>query len=294
MNGLKTLPLFLAVAEDRSFTGAARRLGMSPSATGKAIARLEEQLGVALFQRTTRSVRLTEAGELLFERAHAIRETWREAEALLVATKVQPTGCLRMTIPAIGHRLIVPYLAGFLARYPGLSIDIDQNDHFVDLTEATMDLAIRSGELQDSSYRSRKLTDFRFWLCASPAYLARHGTPQSVTDLQHHTHIRFRYPDSAGFQPWRLSGLKEPSLAQIALASTNMEGVLSATLQGLGIAQMPDFLVKEDLEAGRLVSLLQQDAPTGHFWLIWPDRLHRLPKIRAFVDYIVLAMTESR
>lgn len=287
MESLGALSLFLAAAEERSFTAAARRLGLSRSAAGKAIARLEARLGVVLFRRTTRSVSLTAEGELLFERARLIREEWREAEALLAAAQAEPRGRLRVALPAIGHRLLAPHLPAFARLYPHLELDLDQDDRLVDLSAARIDVAIRSGRLDDSTHRSRRLGDFRFRLCAAPDYVARRGMPRTVDDLKTHAQIRFRYGGSERLQPWRLIAHEDAARARPAFASTSMEGVLAAARAGLGIAQMPDFLAAEGLAGGTLLSLLDDLAPTETFWLVWPRLAHPSPKLRAFVDFCV-------
>lgn len=285
MESLSTLALFLAAAEERSFTGAARSLGLSRSATGKAIARLEARLGVALFRRTTRAVSLTEEGTLLFERARLIREEWREAEALLSAARAEPRGRLRVALPAIGHRLLAPHLAAFAQHYPNVALDLDQDDRLLNLSAAKIDVAIRSGRLDDSTHRSRPLGRFRFRLCAAPAYMAAREAPRNVADLRGHAHVRFRYPGSDRLQPWRLGAEDDAVNGPPAFASTSMEGVLAATLAGLGIAQMPDFLAEDGLASGGLVPLLEHLAPEETFWLVWPRSSQHAPKVRAFIDF---------
>lgn len=294
MDSMGALPLFLAVAEDLSFTGAARRLGLSPSATGKAIARLEARLGVVLFQRTTRRVSLTAEGELLLERARLIREEWREAEARLAAAKAEPRGRLRVAVPAIGHRLLAPHLAAFAQLYPHVELDLDQDDRLLDLAAGRVDVAIRSGRLEDSTHRSRRLGEFRFILCAAPAYLARAGTPQTPEALRGHAQVRFRYPGSERLQPWRLAGGLEAGSPRPAFAGTSMEGVLAATLAGLGIAQLPDFLAADALGAGKLVRVLEAQAVADSFWLVWPNSAHPAPKLRVFLDFCLARLLPAR
>lgn len=287
MESLSALSLFLAAAEARSFTAAAGRLGLSRSAAGKAIARLEERLGVTLFRRTTRVVTLTEEGELLLERARLIRDQWQEAEALLAAAKAEPRGCLRVALPAVGHRLLAPHLAAFASRHPDLALDLDQDDRLVDLSAAGIDVAIRSGRLEDSTHRSRRLGHFRFLLCAAPAYVANRGTPRRLDELQAHAQIRFRYPGSERLQSWHLATSDDAASGQAAFTSTSMEGILAATLAGLGIAQMPDFLAADALTRGDLVTLLDDLCVTETFWLVWPRQIHHSPKLRAFIDFCV-------
>ena len=287
MDTLDALPLFLAVAEDRSFTGAARRLGLSRSTTGKAVARLEANLGVMLFQRTTRRVRLTEAGEILLERARAIRGEWQAAEALLAEAQAKPRGRIRIGLPAIGHRLIAPHVRTFIDRYPSVSLDLDQDDRFADMTTAGIDVAIRSGALDDASHRSRILTDFAYMLCAAPDYLERNGTPATLAELGRHAQVRFRFTDSERLQSWRLTGVDDAASRTPTIVCTNMEGVLALTRAGLGIAQMPDFLAVDDIAEKRLIEVLAATRSSETFWLVWPHHLHRTPNVRAFVDHMV-------
>lgn len=293
MDVLDALPLFLAVAEDLSFTGAARRLGLSRSATGKAVARLEASLGVTLFQRTTRRVRLTDAGEILFERARAIRGEWQSAQALLAETRAEPRGRLRIGLPTIGHRLVTSHLAAFRDRYPLVSLDLDQDDRFADLTTAGIDVAIRSGALNDASHRSRVLTEFAYMLCAAPDYIERYGVPIALSDLGRHAQVRFRFTNSERVQPWRLKDTDDAASGTPAVTCTNMEGVLSLTRTGFGIAQMPDFLAADDIAEERLVEILAATRFSETFWLVWPHHLHRTPNVRAFVDHMVQCFSQS-
>jgi DNA-binding transcriptional LysR family regulator len=287
VDSLSGLGLFLAVAEERSFAAASRRLGLSASATGKAVSRLEARLGVALFNRTTRQVSLTAEGELLLDRARQIREAWRETEASLSQAKVIPQGRLRVAAPAVGYRLLAPHLAEFAERYPHVVLDLDFDDRIADLTIGRIDVAIRSGVLADSSHRSRRLRDFRFLLCAAPDYLAAAGMPKTLEDLRTHRLIRYRYPGSEALQPWRFVLAVDVEGAESAVICTNMEAVLSATLCGLGISQMPDFLVADALATGRLATIFDQDAPGSTFSLLWHETSHGSPKLRAFIDFCV-------
>jgi DNA-binding transcriptional LysR family regulator len=284
---MNALPLFLATAEELSFSAAARRLGLSPSAAGKAISRLEAQLGVALFHRTTRRVRLTSEGELLLERARVIRDAWRDAEAQLAAGRDEPRGRLRVALPAIGHRLLAPHLPAFAAHYPHVELDLDLDDRIVDLAANRIDVSIRSGPLEDSTHHARRLGSFRFLLVAAPAYLAARGAPRSMAALAEHSQIRFRFPGSERLQPWRLANSLDGAVGAPSFACTSMEGVLAAALAGLGVAQAPEFLVADDIAQGRLIPVLPREMGEGIFWLVWPQSSHRAPKLRAFVDFCV-------
>lgn len=294
MDGLSAISLFLAAVEEGSFTAAGRRLGLSPSAAGKAIARLEARLGTSLFHRTTRSVRLTPEGEILWARAHGIRDQWRDIEAELSARRSEPSGRLRVGLPASGHRLLGPHLLDFAERFPNITLDLELDDRLTDLTTAGVDIAIRSGVLDDSSYRVRKLGEFRFVLVAAPGYLSRHGEPTTAAALSGHALIRFRYPGSDHLQPWRHADQQLVDQRSAAFCCTNMEGVLTAAHAGLGIAQTPDFMVSDDLKAGRLKQVLEHMTDTGQFWLIWPATSYEAPRVRAFIDFLVDAHERRR
>ncbi|WP_186040824.1 LysR family transcriptional regulator [Burkholderia gladioli] len=173
MDNLNGIVAFVRTAETLSFVAAGRKLGISASAVGKTIAKLERSLGVRLFHRTTRRVTLTEEGRHFHERCHRILEELRDAEATLSASAQTPRGRLRVSLPVIGYRFLLPVLPAFSARYPDIELDLDFNDRLVDVVEGGFDAVIRSGQLSDSSLMSRRLGPFRFVLCASPDYLAR-------------------------------------------------------------------------------------------------------------------------
>jgi DNA-binding transcriptional LysR family regulator len=287
MESLRSLEIFLAVAETRSFAEAARRLGLSPSATGKAIAALETRLGVRLFNRTTRRVSLTSEGELLFGRARRLQDEWRETEALLSASIGEPQGWLRVSLPAVGYRFLAPHLSAFAKAYPKIRLDLDFDDRIKDVVAEGFDIAIRSGDLSDSSLLSCKLGTFRFVLCAAPSYISERGEPASLAELAEHRLIRFRYAGTEMLQDWRLANGEVGKVVQAmpSIVCTNMEGVCAAAIAGLGIAWSPDFLVSEALSSSRLVEVLSSEATEGHFSLLWPAGLHASPRLRVFLDF---------
>jgi DNA-binding transcriptional LysR family regulator len=287
MESFRSLEIFMTVAKTSSFAEAARRLGLSPSATGKAIGAMETRLGVRLFNRTTRRVGLTPEGELLLGRARGLQDNWRETEALLSASAAEPQGWLRISLPAVGYRFLAPHLAAFAHTYPKIRLDLDFDDRIKDVVAEGYDIAIRSGVLSDSAFMSRKLSSFSFLLCASPAYLAEFGEPADVAALAQHRQIRFRHPGTGALQSWRLASGISLELDRLtpALVCTNMEAVCQATMAGLGIAWAPDFLIADALESGKLVCILRSEAIDGAFALLWPSRRHTSPRIRAFLDF---------
>ncbi|MDC6131934.1 MULTISPECIES: LysR family transcriptional regulator [Burkholderia] len=288
MDNLNGIVAFVRTAETLSFVAAGRKLGISASAVGKTIARLERSLGVRLFHRTTRRVTLTEEGRHFHERCHRILEELRDAEATLSASAQTPRGRLRVSLPVIGYRFLLPVLPAFSARYPDIELDLDFNDRLVDVVEGGFDAVIRSGQLSDSSLMSRRLGPFRFVLCASPGYLARAGVPRGLADLAAHEGVRYRFPTTGKLQPWSLlpDGGEPPNL-RCAMTCNNMEALRGAVIAGFGIGFMPDFLARDALAAGSLVEVLEPHSiAPGQFSILWPSSRQLSPKLRVFVDFM--------
>jgi DNA-binding transcriptional LysR family regulator len=264
---------FVQAAEHLSFVSAGRSLGISASAVGKNIAKLEESVGTRLFHRTTRRVALTEEGAAFYQRCRRILDDLRDAEAMLSDAKRVPRGRLRVSVPTIGYRFLLPVIPEFRRRYPDIELDIDFNDRLVDVVEDGLDAVIRSGSLSDSSLMSRRLGPFHFVLCASPSYLERCGTPQLPDDLETHDCLRFRFPTS---------GFRRPA----PLTCNNMEALRGAAIAGLGIAYMPDFLAREALRDGSLRTVLDNYlVDPGQFSILWPSNRLVSPRLRAFIDF---------
>jgi len=287
MDNLNGIVAFVRAAETRSFVAAGRLLGISASAVGKSIAKLEQSLGARLFQRTTRRISLTDEGALFFERCRRILDDLHDAEAVMSEAASAPRGRLRVGLPTIGYRFLLPVLPEFVRRYPEIELDLDFNDRIVDVVDEGLDAVIRSGALVDSSLMSRKLGLFRFVLCAAPAYLQIRGAPQTPADLQTHDRLCFRFPTSGKLQEWQLSGgVVNPSSGGNALTCNNMEALRQAAIAGLGIGYMPDFLARDALENGLLSTLLDEFlVDPGQFSILWPSNKHLSPKLRVFVDF---------
>lgn len=283
MNSFSGLESFVRAADLLSFAEAGRALGISASAVGKNVARLEQQLGLRLFHRTTRQVRLTQEGSLFHERCRRILDELHDARAAMQAAAEAPRGRLRVSLPTIGYRFLLPVLPEFQARYPEVELDLDFNDHLVDVVEAGLDVVIRSGELADSRLVARRLGPFRFILAASPAYLSKRGVPLTPPDLAGHSSLRYRFLNSGKLEEWMLPGL--PAMP-IALVCNNMEAMLGAAVSGLGLAYMPDFLARDALARGELQQVLaEQLTHSGQFSALWPSSRQLSPKVRAFVDF---------
>ncbi|PWC13900.1 LysR substrate-binding domain-containing protein [Brenneria corticis] len=286
MDSLNGLVAFVRAAQSQSFVAAAERIGISASAVGKSVARLEEKLNVRLFNRSTRRISLTDEGQLFFERCQHIVAQLEEAEQELVRISAVPRGKLRITAPAIGYRMLLPHLPEFRQRYPEVELDLDFSDRMVDMINEGFDIAIRSGELISSQMMSRRLGPFRFVIVGSPAYFADRPPPQTPQALQQHACLRYRFPNNGQWQEWDIDDTS-PVALPLALSSNNLESLLQAALQGLGIAYVPEFIVRDYLASGELVSVLApylKDA--GKFSVVWPSSRHMLPKVRVFIDFL--------
>jgi DNA-binding transcriptional LysR family regulator len=290
MDHLSGLVAFVRAAECRSFVAAARVLGLSPSAIGKSIGRLEAKLGVRLFHRSTRNINLTDEGMRFFERCRQVLEDLEDAQTELTKGMAAPRGRLRISVPAAGHRLVIPVLPSFRQAYPDVELDIDFSDRLVDVVDEGFDMVIRSGDLTDSRLHARRLCPFRFKLCGSSAYFARYGTPTHPQDLADHMCLRFRYPSSGKLQEWRLSEAGT-ELVELSVPTTmtlgSIEATLSAVINGMGIAYLPDFVVEDAMNHQSLVTALEEfSVVEGHFSMLWPSNRYVLPKLRAWIDHL--------
>lgn len=288
------MTVFVKVAEQGSFSSAARDLGQTPSAVSKLIGRLEDRLGVRLIHRTTRKLSLTEEGEAFFQRAVRILADIDEAELAVSSLHASPRGVLRVNSGvAFGKRVIGPLLPEFLAQYPEVSIEFTQSDAMVDLVEEGVDVAIRFGDLKDSSMVARFLAGSRRAVVASPDYLEKHGMPSHPDDLARHNLIGFSMQQHLNSWVFQDNGVERPIQVQGNFTANNGETLFEMVLAGLGVARMAEFLVGPAAKEGRLVRILTdyyRDV-TVPIHAIYPNRRHLSPKVRAFVDFLVLRFT---
>ncbi len=297
MDSISALLAFVRTAEAGSIVGAARALGLTASAVGKRIARLEQELGTRLFHRTTRRLHLTDEGELLLQRCRRALDELADAQADLAQRQHAPRGLLRIGLPTIGYRFLLPVLPGFQQRYPQVQLELDFSDRLVDVVDEGLDAVIRSGALADSSLMARTLGSFHFIVCASPQLLQARAAAQQPTDLQHLPAVRFRVPSSGKLQPWTLPGHAGDAAAEMVTGMTcnNMEAVLAATIGGMGAAWMPDFLAADALADGRLLDVLPAlPHQQGQFSLLWPGNRQPSARLRVFIDYLVEHLFRAR
>ncbi|MCI3205042.1 MULTISPECIES: LysR family transcriptional regulator [Pandoraea] len=288
MDSLSGIAFFVQAAETRSFSEAGRVLGVSSSAVGKSVARLEARLGVRLLHRSTRSITLTAEGAQFLERCRRILCEAEAAELELSETRRAPQGRLRVSLPVAGM-LVTPALAAFMRKYPDIELEVDFTDRLVDVIDEGFDVVIRAGELADSRLMSRPIGTFRLQLVASPGYLAARGTPAKPADLAHHACLQHRFPTNGKFEPWplrRREGEPEAVLSTRMVCSTSA-ALLDVALEGLGIACLPDFMVREAIARGDLAPVLDADIEhQGTFRLLWPSSKHLAPKLRVFIDFM--------
>ena len=288
MDSLNGFVVFVQVAETRSFVAAGRLLGVSASAVGKSVARLEEKLGVRLFHRSTRSVTLTAEGALFLERSRRILAEIEAAQQELSQASSAPRGRLRVSLPMVSS-LVLPVLGEFMRAYPEIELDLDFTDRRVDVIEEGFDAVVRIGNPVDSRLSARRLGSFAMQVVASPDYLALRGTPQVPADLLQHTCMHYRWPNSGKLETWALRQAPgEPELQlPTSMICNNIETRVCFALQGLGVTYLPEFAIREPLADGHLQLILEDYVEhRGVFYVLWPASKHPSPKVRALVDFL--------
>lgn len=290
LDRLTGLIAFARAASLGSYTAAARSLSVSPSAVSKSIQRLEQHLGLRLFTRTTRSLTLTPEGRDLHERALRLLREAEEIEQAAVAARSEPAGTLKVTAPLpIGVHLLAPALPRFRERYPKLSLDLRLSDRFVDLIEEGIDVAIRVGELGDSRLISRKLAPHRLCAFASPAYLAKRGTPHHPEELVQHDCVNFRYQSSGQTLRWPFRvGERILEVVPNARIVVDVSDAVAAVLAaGGGIGISATYLAAHYVKRGELVPVLPEFAvDRSTITALWPESRRGSPNVKAFMAFV--------
>jgi DNA-binding transcriptional LysR family regulator len=290
---LTGLEVFAKIAAVGSLSAAGRAMGLSQTMVTKHLATLEARLGTKLFHRTTRRLSLTDAGRNYLESCERILADIEAADSAVSVDRLEPRGLLRLNVPlAFGIRHIAPRLAEFAKSHPRVTVELGLNDRLVDLAEEGWDLAIRIGNLRDSSLVARRLAPCRQALCASPSYLAVHGTPHTVADLANHNCLGYTLA-AAGAHRWVMGRRSEVTVPISGnLRANNGDALLAAAIAGQGIVQQPTFIVADALRAGELVQLTldhPSEQLTAHA-LYLPHR-HPPAKVRVFIDFLVSHFT---
>jgi DNA-binding transcriptional LysR family regulator len=284
---LEAWAIFAAVVEHRSFSGAADAIGLSKATVSKAITRLEEHIGQSLFHRTSRRLALTEAGKPLAEHAARILAEAQAAEEAARDAATTPTGRVRLATPmSFGISNVAPLLADFLAAHPGVEIDLHCSDARVDIVAEGFDVALRIGDLADSSLRARRICDIRAHLVAAPSYLSTHGMPKHPSELT--THRMLGYSNVLG--PWRFQHDDGSDIAirpRGPLTANSGEALLPALVAGLGIARLPGFIVGPYLADGSVVEILPDWAPDPiGLHLVTPPSALRPARVEALIAFL--------
>jgi DNA-binding transcriptional LysR family regulator len=287
MDRFDEINAFAAVADARSFTQGARRLGVSSAQVSKLVARLENRLGARLLNRTTRDVSLTDTGRAYLERAKNLLEDFEALEGS-VRDQSGPRGLLKISAPfSFGTTQLTPALLDFAAAYPEVSLDVTSTDRMVNLVEEGFDVAVRIGQLPDSSVIARKLAAVRLVTCASPGYLQAAGAPATPQDLARHEAII----DTNAREPMVWAYGAQNDLLEVRvhgrLRFGGADACVAAARRGLGVVRTPAFAAADDLRAGRLTPLLCAYEPqTIHVHAVYPHARHLAAKVRAFVDFL--------
>ena len=298
---MKTLPdlqawaIFATVAETGSFAQAAEVLGLSQPTVSKAITRLEKQLHVSLFHRTSRRLSLTETGQASLEQAQAVLAAGQNAEALARDQKESLQGRIKIAAPmSFGLEHLAPLLPAFMEKHPAVLLDLHFNDAQVNIVEQGFDMALRISTMDDSSLLVRRLCNLRLRLVAAPSYLARYGRPSHPSDLAQHMSLRYAYERRGSV--WRFQQGQEyySQTVPCALQVNNAQALIPPLLQGLGLSVLPQFLLGDMVEQGQLEIVLPQwDLPSLTLHLLTPPGRSRSARVQAFIDFLVAGFEQA-
>jgi len=289
---LNDVRLFVRVVEHNSFTSAASNLGIQKSTISRRIAQLEDQLGVRLLQRTTRKLSLTSEGQELFQRCRPLLEELSSVEHYVTSRQDEPQGRLRITMPPeMGIFIMNDVVASFMEKYPRLQIDIELSPRVVDLVEEGIDLALRVGDLNDSSLIGRKIADAHLQLYASSEYLARMGTPLTPDDLHHHHCIGAALSNNQWvFENWNQG---RPLPLNFRMRANSLSFCREIVRKNLGVARLPKNFCLDDIAAGTIQEVLADyRVPTIGIHALYPSRRHLNPKVRFFIDHMLESLVE--
>lgn len=293
MNTIQQILTFVSVARQASFAGAARELGQSASTTAKSIARLESQLGIRLFHRTTRQVSLTPDGAKLFEHCQHILDEVELIKSVAAGVSGSPSGTLRIDMPlTFGKKVVLPVLDSLQQRYPELSIDARFSDRYTDLIAEGLDAIIRIGPLSDSGLVAQPISRQHLLVCGSPDYLENMHTPATPHNLQYHDCLLFRNPSTGRSRPWqfRSKGKALELMPKSRLRLGDGEALVEAAVRGLGLVQVPDYMVADELRSGKLQEVLSDNRPPPTpISIVYPDKRFLPPRVRMLIDALKAA-----
>lgn len=293
---LPNLEAFCRTFETGSFSKAARASGVTPQATSRSVARLEQALGVTLFRRSTRSLSPTPAAQEYYERCARALALLSDGERQLSKRGGVAEGQVRISVPTTyGHHRLLPALVSFAERYPKIKVDVGVSNQNVDFVRGGFDLAIRRGMIRDKTLVARKLGNFTLGIYASSAYVARAGMPKTLEELASHECVTFVMPSSGRALAWEFAGGKSFVPDARYRCTDDVLGVITLARAGLGLVQVFDFLVEEPVRRGELVEVLPQLRGDGRpFTLVYPKPVKPTPAVRALIDFVVQQANEGR
>lgn len=295
MDRLTEMEAFAMVVDQGGFTDAARKMGISKSAVSKHVSALESRLGARLLNRTTRRVSPTEIGLAYYDRARRVLNDAGEADALVTAMQSEPSGQLRLTVPTdFGVNHVSPLMGGFLQAYPDISLNMVLDNRYVELISEGFDMAIRVGELEDSSLKARKICETTMRMIGAPSYFEKHGYPERIEDLNQHRLLH--YSNEAQGNVWKViapSGEKRMVRSAGSLSVNDGQSLLKAAIGGFGIAFLPSFLYGAALRDGALEEAMPHlPLDVQGIYAVYPPGRYPQPKVRAMIDYLVDAFRE--
>lgn len=289
MGRLDELEAFVKVVEVESFSEAGRQLGISKSYVSKQLSKLEDRLGARLLNRTTRQLTLTDVGAMFYERCVEVIEELEEAELAVSQLQATPRGLLRLSFPmSFGVKYLSPVISSFMNQYKDLKVEVSFSDRTVNIIDEGFDLAVRIGQLKDSSLIARKIAGTHRHLVASPGFIAKHGEPTHPSELRELPCLRYTYQSSG--MSWRfVSDEGEEALVKVdgPLTVNNGDAIMEAARHGVGLAILPDFFINPLVESGELVKVLESwECGDGAIWAVYPHNRHLSAKVRLFVDFL--------
>ncbi|MBI1362485.1 MAG: LysR family transcriptional regulator [Proteobacteria bacterium] len=288
MDRMTAMEVFVRVAELQSFSGAAQDMNMGTPSVSKYVASLEERIGTRLFNRTTRTLSLTEAGQTYYTYVRNLLQEFEEAELAAASRQLEPKGTLRLSAPmSFGKLHLGPALAKFVERYPDLTIDLSLSDTFVDIVGEGYDMAIRIGGSADSSLISKKIASSGLVVCASPRYLQTNGTPKTPADLAHHDCLHYSYLTTQNVWVFQKDEQEYRVTITPKLRANNGEVLTTAAEHHLGIVMQPCFIIAESVTAGRLVPILTDYCPQRfNINAVYPHRTLVSSKVRVLTEFL--------
>ena len=286
LDRFEDLRTFVALAQAGGFNAAADRLGIVKSAVSRRIRELEERLDVRLVHRTTRQVSLTDAGRTYLERATAILASLEELDDTVRSAGHEPAGTLRISAPvSFSVHCLAGAIVRFQKRHPGIHIEVDTSDRFVDIVQDGFDIAVRIAKLKDSALIARRIVTVRHAVCASPAYLAERGRPDKLTDLASHQGVVYSYKDEDAYWTFKNNQVSKPPSK---LRLSNGDVIREAAIAGAGLAYLPTFVIADAVERGELeIVLADQARESIAMHAMFPVSQHVPARVRAFIDFLV-------